>query len=409
MLLIANLGAEEGRPWDESATTPSESASSVQSESARAASVKLWHALCAQEARILGDDGALSTSPWPTGFGPRSSDAVFSWLDAPDLAAAWLNTPAAAGAAQEVGRSLLGAPPEIVRVVHDKAFAHRVACEERILPAPLAEAIAVLDPELLRDPEAAVREIDARMASWPTWMQSDFTLKPRLGTSGRGRVAGVGGRTEKCRGGFERLAASGGALLEPWLKRSGDFATQLWIGSTGELLLLGSAELLVDGSGLYRGHRGFVDSRGRVTSGNPYDETLRESAVTVALAAAAEGYSGPCGVDAFAYQTEEKREVLRPLVEFNARFTLGIVAIGLLRRALPRLKSELSLEPGVLRAFEFRLGAPPGGWPEQTQEPGVLRISLDDSDADSGPGLWVAEDRATLDRCFAQGSESQSV
>jgi hypothetical protein len=411
MLLIPNLGAEEERPWDESAATLSEPISAAQRPAAWAASVQLWRALFAQEAQVLGDDTSLSRPSWPSGLGPQSGNAVFPWLDAPDAAAAWLNTPAAARAAQAAGRSLLGASPEIVRVVHDKAFAYRVASEERMFSSALREAIAVLEPELLCDPEAAVREINARVASWPAWMQSGFTLKPRLGTSGRGRVAGVGGRAQECRGGFERLAASGGVLLEPWLKRTADFATQLWVGGADELLLLGSAELVVDRSGLYRGHRGFVDSRGRVTSGSPHDETLRVSAVQLAQAAAAEGYRGPCGVDAFAYETDEGRCALRPVVELNARFTLGIVAIGMLRRALPRLKSDLSLEPGMLRAFEFRLNAPPGGWPERADGPGILWIPLADSDADTdaGPGLWVAEDRATLERCLAQESDSQST
>jgi len=95
-----------------------------------------------------------------------------------------------------------------------------------------------------------------------------------------------------------------------------------------------------------------------VTSGNRYDEALREAAVAVAQAAIAAGYHGPCGVDAFAFEVEPGRIELRPVVEFNARFTLGIVAIGWLRRALPRIRRELSLDPGGLRAFQFRLDAP---------------------------------------------------
>jgi hypothetical protein len=406
MLLIPNLGAEEERGWDELRVENSGTGVSAKQASSLASVVSLWQALFCAESRVMGDDGSLSDNAWPAGLGQRSSDAVFPWLQAPELVAAWLNTPAAAQAAQKAKRSLLGASPEVVRRVHDKAFAYRVANEERILPASLREAIMVLEPELLRDPEAAIREINARVASWPTWMQADFTLKPRLGTSGRGRVAGVGGAAQDCQGGFERLAGKGGALLEPWLKRSADFSTQLWVGAEGELLLLGSLELVVDRSGLYRGHRGTVDSRGRVTSGSPYDEKLRESAVLVAQAAAAQGYLGPCGVDAFAYQADEEGERLRPVVEFNARFTVGIIAIGMLRRALPRLRSDLGFEPGMQGAFEFRLTPRPGGWPKRADAPGILWIPLAEADAQSGPGLWVAQDHATLDAHLAQGAEA---
>jgi hypothetical protein len=194
-------------------------------------------------------------------------------------------------------------------------------------------------------------------------------------------------------------------MLEPWLKRTCDLSAQLWIGRDRQLVLLGTTELLVEGSGLYRGHRGFVDSRGRVTSGHRYDEALREAAVAVAQAAIASGYYGPCGVDAFAFEAEPGRVELRPVVEFNARFTFGTVAIGLLRRALPRIRQGLSLDPGGLRAFLFRLDAPPGGWPDNTDAQGALLIPLsaEDPGADAGvePGLLLAEDREALDRALA--------
>jgi hypothetical protein len=406
MLLIPNVGAEEEHEWADPAVEKTEQASHPQGEFARAATVKLWQTLFAEGSSILGDLESGSIPSWPPGLGPRSADAIFSWLDTPkaaETAVAWLNTPVAERSALAEGRSLLGASPEVVREVHDKAFAHRVAVETGMLKAGLEELISVLDPELLRDPEQAIREIEERVLRWPAWTESRFTLKPRLGTSGRGRVSGVAGGVAECRGGFERLATAGGALLEPWLTRSCDLATQLWIGSADQLVLLGTAELVVDRSGLYRGHRGFVDSRGRVSSGSRYDEALRESAVEAAQAAAAAGYRGPCGVDAFAFQVEAGREVLRPLVEFNARFTLGIVAIGLLRRALPRIRRDLSLEPGGLRAFEFRLDAPPGGWPEELCTPGVLWIPLAKPDEGAAPGLLVAENRALLDQCLASG------
>jgi hypothetical protein len=65
------------------------------------------------------------------------------------------------------------------------------------------------------------------------------------------------------------------------------------------------------------------------------DAELRAAALTIARAAAAAGYWGPCGVDAFAYRDPESGgESLRPVVELNARFTLGSVALGQARRAL---------------------------------------------------------------------------
>ncbi len=408
VLLIPNFGAEEGagwgapayRPADESPTGKKPDGAIVQRTAAR-----LWQSLFASGSRCLGESGTAADAFWPKDFGIRNPQAIFSWLEAPDDAFAWLNTPAALHFARESGRRLLGASPDVVREVHDKAFAHRAAVAERLLPAGLETCIAVLEPEVLLEPSRAIREIEEKIACWPAWTAGRFTLKPRFGTSGRGRVSGSAGRVAEARGGFARLAESGGAMLEPWLKRTCDLSAQFWIGADRELLLLGTTELLVENSGLYRGHRGFVDSKGRVTSGSPYDETLREAAAAVAKAAIAAGYQGPCGVDAFAFEVEPGRVELRAIVEFNARFTLGIVAIGLLRRALPRIRQELSLDPGGLRAFEFRLDAPPGGWPEPADAQGELLIPLSDENLAAAeriePGLLLAEDRAALDRVLA--------
>jgi hypothetical protein len=408
VLLIPNFGAEEGAGWGAPAYRPADetpTGSRPAREIVQRAATRLWQTLFASGSRCLGESETAADAFWPEDFGIRNPEPIFSWLDVPDYAVAWLNTPAALQFARGAERRLLGSVPDVVEKVHDKAFSHRIAVAERMLPDCLEPCIAVLESELLRDPDRAIREIEAKLALWPAWTAGRFTLKPRFGTSGRGRVAGNAGRVAEVSGGFPRLAESGGAMLEPWLKRTCDLSAQLWIGRDRQLVLLGTTELLVEGSGLYRGHRGFVDSRGRVTSGNRYDEALREAAVAIAQAAIAAGYHGPCGVDAFAFEVEPGRVELRPVVEFNARFTFGTVAIGLLRRALPRIRQELSLDPGGLRAFQFRLDAPPGGWPDSTVARGTLLIPLsaEDPATDAGaePGLLLAENRETLDRALA--------
>jgi hypothetical protein len=63
-------------------------------------------------------------------------------------------------------------------------------------------------------------------------------------------------------------------------------------------------------------------------------------------------------VDAFVYrhsERESERERLRPAVEFNARPTMGLVTLGLLRRARPQLPAKLALEPGDRGAFLFAM------------------------------------------------------
>jgi uncharacterized ferritin-like protein (DUF455 family) len=332
-LLIANLGAEEGAGAERARSAPQPRALAA-----------LWRAL------------------WDE---PRA----FAWLPTTG-AAAWLNDADAERAAADAGLALFGAPASAVRRVHDKAFAWRAACEADLVPRSLRELITVLEPSELRAPSAA-REIEARIARWPAWAQRNFVLKPRFGTSGRGRARGAPGDS-RWHGAFARLAERGGALLEPWLARSWDASVQLYIPPDGAPELLGSLLQRVTPGGAPRGHAGVIDAAGRVGSGLAEDAALRAAALRIARAAAAAGLRGPCGVDAFAYlDPESGRERARHAVELNARFTLGCVALGHARRALATLREQGAFRGEAPVRFAFSLngaGAP--------QAAGVVRVRL---------------------------------
>ncbi|HEU4431609.1 MAG TPA: DUF455 family protein, partial [Myxococcota bacterium] len=264
--LIANLGAEEGAGAERARHAPQPRALA-----------SLWRAL------------------WDE---PRA----FAWLPTSG-AAAWLNDAEAERAAKDAALELLGAPAKAVLRVHDKAFAWRAACEADLVPAALREVITVLEPEELRAPGAA-RAIEARIARWPAWAQRSFVLKPRLGTSGRGRASGSPGDA-RWHGALARLAERGGALLEPWLARSWDASVQLFIARDGAIELLGSLAQRVTPAGAPRGHAGVIDAEGGIASGLPADAALRDAALRIARAASAAGFCGPCGVDSFAYRDPE--------------------------------------------------------------------------------------------------------
>lgn len=354
---FANIGAEEGEDWRRHAQRPAVHALAA-----------LWEAL----------------------FVPQP---VFGWL-ANDGLTAWLNTDEAAREASARGLRLSGPDPDVVRRVHDKAFALAVAEREGLVPQELRGCLHAFTPDELEDPDTARREIETRLGAWPAWLRRRFALKPRLGTSGRGRVS----QLNALAGALPRLRARGGALLEPWLERSVDLSAQLHIAPGGELTLVGTTELVVSASGVYRGQRGVVDSRGRVSCDRPHDAALREAAVLLAGAAAREGFSGPCGLDAFAFRSEHGSDTLRPVVEFNARFTVGLVAIGLLRRSLDELRRRTGLQPGETRAFYFALEPPQSGWPEP--EPPSLLFSLGEPPSE-GPALLVVGDRDGLDAALS--------
>lgn len=301
--------------------------------------------------------------PWPEALGPPREEAVFPWLDRPGEAVAWIRTPEAERAAE--GRRLLGSPPELTRSIHDKAFAHRLAAELGLVPPSLRGVGLVLDPALCLDPEQARRRIEEHLASWPEPLRRNFVLKPRQGGSARGRYPGHHGRTDApdLAPALARLAARGGAVLEPWLERECDFSAQMLVEPDGTLRLLGTLEILAAPSGRTLGHRGTVDTRGRIASGLAEDAALREAAAAAGSAARDAGYRGPLGIDGFRFRAPAGGSEIRPLVELNARFTVGMIVIGLVRRALRSARRALRARPEELMRFTFALETAPGGLP----------------------------------------------
>ncbi|MEE8581061.1 MAG: hypothetical protein V3T33_05665 [Myxococcota bacterium] len=398
--LLPNLSAEEGEDWRSRLSQP-----------AVTTTLQLWRWLFGQPTRVLERD--LEELPWPDAFGERSSEPAFDWLENSGGFVPWLRTPeASAHPAGGVDRGADRSLSRAVMRVHDKAFAHRVALDAGLLPGDLGELIAVLEPETLRDPDLALATIEQQLARWPEWTGRRFTLKPRFGSSGRGRVAGAHGRADvpEVRGALARLADRGGALLEPWLDRSVDLSAQLHVSESGEIRMLGTLELITSASGLPLGHRGGIDSKGRVNSENIRDEAMREAAVVLARAAHAEGFHGPCGVDGFAYRGPDGRSELRPVVEFNARFTLGIIALGLLRRGRGTLNSRLGLEPGIQCYFHFGLEAPAPSWEQALVSAGdaALLIPLWRKGEKLCPAILFATRREALDP-IAAAARSRSA
>jgi hypothetical protein len=348
LALLPNLGGEEGPGWRAFADAPP-----VRSVAA------LWSLLFAPGAELLYHEP--SRPPWPEGLGAEPEGAAFPWLEGCEGVVPWIPTRDAANDRGVAGRTLFGCSPELVEIVHDKAFAHAVAESERLLPPPLRDVIEVFDPDELREADSAIARMESVLREWPEWARRSFVLKPRVGSSGRGRVAGTEGRanTPTLRGALPRLASRGGAMLEPWLERICDLSVQLHIDRSAGVTLLASLEQELTTAGQFVGHRGEIDSRGRIFSGHAVEEELRESAAQVAVAAAACGFFGPCGVDAFVFAGPDGEAVLRPVVELNARFTTGTITAGLIRRALDRVKRELGLSPGERLAFRFRLDDDP--------------------------------------------------
>jgi len=277
----------------------------------------------------------------------------------------WLNTVGAEGMASELRLPLYGPRPAQVRQVHEKAFAQQQAARLGLLPDCLRDAFTVLSPEVCRDPARAEALLLAHLSSLPAWLHDEagieFVLKPALSTSGRGRVHGHfqhgALRAAISPATWAALAQRGGAIVEPWLRRSADYSVQLAIGlpaaggmtsadaAPASVEILGTTTQVLTPSGFIRGNRGLVAQSGEITL-CPVDRQagpdsalaalsppLRQAALRLGQGALQHGYVGIAGIDAFVFSGPNGQPVLRPIVELNARFTTGTVAVGLVRRA----------------------------------------------------------------------------
>ena len=228
----------------------------------------------------------------------------------------WLATTAAQHQAQKNGRALWGPQPRHVMKWHPKQSAitwsrnidnqNQGVCQRiQIFPADYFETHSDTD----------FKEV---LQHFTQQNGPHFTLKPNWGFSGRGRAGAQG------LNGFDAILAAAkgmcahkeGFVLEPWLNRIQDFSILLWIPAKGDVRVQ-VLELLNTTSGVYAGHENQLPSAKQ--------KELKKIGRRLAEDLRADGYVGPAGIDAFAYE-DKGQTFLRPVVEINARMTMGHLA-----------------------------------------------------------------------------------
>jgi hypothetical protein len=381
--LFANLGAEEESGWLRMADHP------------RVRTVaRLWAALFPAGARTVGP-GAPPPPRLAGALAGTAGTAAFPFCDVGAALVPWLATREAEALARDDGVPLAASAPEVTRRVHDKGFALEAARASGLVPDTLADATLVLAAEELDEADAVRCRIEAEVARWPEALRARFTLKPRHGTSGRGRLAGLDGRIDVARvaSALVRLRAAGGAIVEPWLERTLDLSAQLYVAGPDDVHVLGTLRQVLTTHGGPVGHAGRMREDGSVDAGTPWDEALRAAAATIGRAAGRVGFRGVCGLDALVFRDGASgAEILRPVVELNARFTAGTVALGHVARAV---RAGLM---GDARAFYFGFAVAGGAWPGKEVE-GVRRFTI--LDDDSTARLCLAADARALDEILS--------
>jgi len=166
---------------------------------------------------------------------------------------------------------------------------------------------------------------------WMAYFEGEKVFKSCFGVSGKGhlRLPKESGRVES----FLRQEFIKGlpVIAEPWVKRLLDFSTQWIIHSANKIEYLGATICLSDEKGIYRGNQtGDLDLLfGKYRS--HLDKHL-EIAEPILKKMGAMGFFGNVGIDAMLYE----KEMLHPIVEINARKTMGWFCVEMQKRYFPK-------------------------------------------------------------------------
>lgn len=225
----------------------------------------------------------------------------------------WGWTQSAVALGEKVGAIVQQISFEIVARVNSKLWSH--ALEKELGIAQQGAATASTFAELQ---EVAARACPADGDKW--------VIKSPFGFAARERVLGRGPSIAEPQAKWclKRLARGETLVFEPWLEVIREYGVVLEIAPGGETEIHGISDLQTNGAGTGTGYiLGRKPSPARV-------HELESIARVVSERLFKAGYHGPVGIDAL-----EHRGGLRPLLEINARYTMGFVAVAVERALKP--------------------------------------------------------------------------
>lgn len=258
-------------------------------------------------------DALVVERPWEPELAAQAADRGVELLPADATGDArglrlepWGWTPLAAEEGARHGAAVNGPSIEVVRRVSSKLFSHSL---ERELGVGVRDAAVVDSMESLA---AALGAVSPRP-------DDKWVVKSPFGFAARERVLGRGPAVDERAGKWaaRRFAAGERLLVEPWLDVVREYGVPMVVGSGGEVEIAGFSDLQTNRAGAAEGY--WI---GRPIAREVTDE-LTKVANEVGRRLATEGYAGPAGIDAL-----EHAGGLRPLVEINARWTMGHAAVS---------------------------------------------------------------------------------
>lgn len=238
----------------------------------------------------------------------------------------WGWSPSAALAGRQLGAIV--SPPadfETIARVNSKLWSH--ALEVELGWATKGAATA-----------ADIEELRERIKCACPGAQDKWVIKSPFGFAARDRVLGRGPLLEppQARWCERRFAKNETLIFQPWLEVIREYGIVLEISPAGRYELRGISDLQTNGAGTGKGYLlGRPPTRERVPE-------LERIAAIVCERLFQAGYHGPVGIDAL-----EHSGGLHPLLEINARYTMGFIAVAVERSLKPSSPIFWSLNGSV--------------------------------------------------------------
>jgi hypothetical protein len=226
----------------------------------------------------------------------------------------WGWTPSAVAAGARAGAAVVQAIPfPIVARVNSKLFSHALEVELGIAQPGAALA-------------STFEELQERVARACPEPNDKWVVKSPYGFAARDRVLGRGPSLAEPQAKWSRrrLALGETLIFQPWLEVIREYGVVMEISPEGAFEIHGISNLQTNGAGTGTGY-----ILGRPPEPRRAGELERIAGI-IGERLFKEGYHGPVGIDAL-----EHSRGFHPLLEINARYTMGFVAVAVERSLKP--------------------------------------------------------------------------
>lgn len=173
------------------------------------------------------------------------------------------------------------------------------------------------------------------LEKWERSIEGPKVLKSCYGVSGKGHLFLPSPHMKKFA--QQEFKAGRQLIAEPWVERKLDFSTQWMIHPDQKIDFLGGAILFNDQRGQYQSNQvgDLIFLFGKYF---PFFERHKEEVFPILQKMAMLGYFGNVGIDAMIWGADQ----LHPVVEINARKTMGWIALEISKRHFPKQTIALS-------------------------------------------------------------------